>query len=69
MFEVLVEDGRIVLEPKKPVPADQAWYWTKEWQAAEQEARENIAAGRYKTFENAEEFVKDLMSDVRDLVR
>lgn len=27
-------------------PADQAWFWTPEWQAGEQEADEDIKAGR-----------------------
>lgn len=27
-------------------PADQAWYWTPEWQEGEREADEDIAAGR-----------------------
>ena len=66
VFEMIVEDGRIILEPKKLVPADQAWYWTEEWQAGEREAREDYAAGRYKTVENANDFVKDLMSGDRD---
>ena len=25
VFEMIVEDGRIILEPKKLIPADQAW--------------------------------------------
>lgn len=66
IFEMIVEDGRIILEPKKLVPADQAWYWTKEWQTAEREVREDYAAGRYKTFENADDFVKDLISSDRN---
>ena len=66
VFEMIVEDGRIILEPKKLVPADQAWYWTEDWQAAERDAREDYAAGRYKTFENPADFVKDLMSGNRN---
>ena len=62
VFEIIVEDGRIILEPKKLVPTDQAWYWTEEWQAAERESREDYAEGRHKTFENADDFAKDLIS-------
>ncbi len=28
------------------IPKNQAWFWTKEWQAMEKEADEDIAAGR-----------------------
>ena len=66
VFEMIVEDGRIVLEPKKLIPADQSWYWAEEWQAAEREAREDYASGRSKTFENANDFIKDLMKGDRD---
>lgn len=61
VFEMLVEDGRIILEPKKLVPADQAWYWTEEWQAAEREAQEDIKAGRTKRFDTVEGLMQDLM--------
>ncbi|MDD4346911.1 MAG: AbrB/MazE/SpoVT family DNA-binding domain-containing protein [Desulfitobacteriaceae bacterium] len=61
VFEVIVEDGRIILEPKKLVPADQAWYWTEEWQAAEREAREDIKAGRGKRFDTVKDLMQDLM--------
>jgi len=27
-------------------PAEQAWFWTREWQEGEREASEDIAAGR-----------------------
>jgi len=38
----------------------QAYFWTKEWQEAEREASEDIKAGWVKTFDTAEELVKDL---------
>lgn len=66
IFEVIVEDGRIVLEPKKSISTDQGWYWTEQWQAEELEAREDLAAGRYKTFNNADDFIKDLMTGSHD---
>lgn len=61
VFEVIVDDGRIILEPKKLVPADQQWFWTEEWQAAEQEAQEDIKAGRTKRFDTVKELMQDLM--------
>lgn len=56
---VTVEDGRIVLIPASVIPDDQAWFWTPEWQAKEEEADEEIAddAGTVMT---ADEFIADL---------
>lgn len=34
--------------PKKVIPADQEWFWTKEWQTAEKEAQAEIDAGLTK---------------------
>jgi len=44
------------------VPRDQLWFWTPEWQKKEREADEDIAAGRLKEFESAEDLLKDLKS-------
>src|SRR5687767_3264032 len=40
------DDGRIELRPVVAIPADQAWFWTNRWQQMEQEADEDVAAGR-----------------------
>ncbi len=60
IVEVLVDDDRAVLLPKKIVDKNQAYFWTKEWQEAERDASEDIKAGRVKTFDTAEELIKDL---------
>ncbi len=39
---------------------DQSWYWTSEWQAAEKEADEDIAAGRAHHYENVDDLLKAL---------
>lgn len=44
--EIVLRDGEIVLVPHIAVPADQAWFWTPEWQAKEREVDEDVAAGR-----------------------
>ena len=31
----LRDDGIILLTPQRVVPANQEWFWTKEWQAGE----------------------------------
>jgi len=60
LIEVTVEDDRAVLLPKKLIDKSQAYFWTKEWQEAEKEASEDIKAGRVKTFDTAEELIRDL---------
>ena len=60
LVEVVVEDERAVLVPKKVIDKSQAYFWTKEWQDAEREASKDIKAGRVKTFETVEELVEDL---------
>lgn len=60
-LEAGIEDNSIVLVPKKLIPKDQAWFWTKEWQKGEKEADEDIREGRLiGPFENVKEFKKAL---------
>ncbi len=60
LVEVVVDDDKAVLLPKKLIDKSQAYFWTKEWQEAEREASEDIKAGRVKTFDTVEELIKDL---------
>ncbi|GAB6274731.1 MAG: hypothetical protein STSR0004_15960 [Peptococcaceae bacterium] len=60
IFQVQIEDNKIILVPMKIIPAEQAWFWTKEWQKGEKEAEEDINAGRVKLFNDVDELVKDL---------
>ncbi|GAH13460.1 unnamed protein product [marine sediment metagenome] len=60
LVEIEIIDEKAVLIPKKLVDKSQAYFWTKEWQEAEKEASEDIKAGRVKTFDSAEELIKDL---------
>ena len=50
-------DGVLELRPCVPVPADQAWFWTEEWQAGEREADEDIAQGRGRIFMDSKSFL------------
>ena len=68
IFEIRVKDGCIVLEPKKLISSDQAWYWSEEWQAGEREAREDIAAGRVIHADSVEELIEKLNSGNQDEV-
>jgi AbrB family looped-hinge helix DNA binding protein len=52
-----VRDDEIVLRPKKLVDKSQAWFWSEEWQAAEQEAEADIAEGRLHEFPTGREAI------------
>ncbi len=57
-------DGVIELRPYVAIPADEAWFWTAEWQAMEREADEDIKAGRvtrHKSRAEADAFLESLM--------
>lgn len=59
-LEVSVEEGAIVMRPKKLIDADQAWFWTEAWQKGEREASEDIARGRVRRSTGAAEFIDSL---------
>jgi len=56
----LREDGVIELRRKDRGPADQEWFWSEEWQRKEQEADEDIAAGRVTTVEDGDALIAHL---------
>ena len=39
-------DGYVILRPQRLIDADQAWFWTPEWQEGMRESEEDVAAGR-----------------------
>lgn len=45
-IEVQEHDGAIIMVPKKLIDADQAWFWSPEWQEGEREAEQDIRDGR-----------------------
>jgi AbrB family looped-hinge helix DNA binding protein len=62
ILEFEIVDGRIVITPKIVIDPDQAWFWTKRWQKMEREADADFAAGRFRSFDNVEDFLADLDS-------
>ena len=60
LLETDIKDGKIVIVPKKTIDAEQAWFWTNQWQGAEKQAQADIRAGRVKKFKNVEDLIKDL---------
>jgi hypothetical protein len=49
------------------IDPEQAWFWTREWQAKEREADDDIAAGRGTTYENDEAFLEALEKALKPL--
>ena len=43
---------------------DPSWYWSEEWQAGEQAAEEDLAAGRGQVFDTMEDLIQDLGLDL-----
>jgi antitoxin PrlF len=58
-------DGIVTLRGMKMIPADQAWFWTPEWQAGEREADADIAAGRTEYFDSDAAFLAALDRETR----
>lgn len=57
--EVVLEEGHIVLKPRKLIDPSQGWYWTKEWQKKEAEADGQIEKGKLSPkFKSASEGIK-----------
>ena len=58
-IEFATKDNGEVLLRNQPEARDpeQAWFWTPEWQAGEQEADADKAAGRVTSFGSGEEFI------------
>ena len=46
------------------LPDDQAWFWTKEHQAKEQEVDEEMRRGEYQEFSTVDDLINDLRSSV-----
>ncbi len=65
-IEVVMEDNRVILTPKKLIDADQAYFWTKSWQEGEREASADIAAGRVTGFEDVEDAIASLRKERED---
>ena len=53
-------DRTILLRPSRLRDAGEAFYYTPAWQAAEREADEDLAVGRYDDFETMADLIADL---------
>ena len=45
---------------QKAIPEDQAWFWSKEWQAGEREVDKALKNGDFDTFTTVDELLADL---------
>jgi AbrB family looped-hinge helix DNA binding protein len=53
--------GAIVVRPARVIDAEDAWFYSKEWQAKEAEADADIEAGRVsRAFHSVDELMDDL---------
>lgn len=59
----ITEDGSIILTPVVAVDRSQAYFWTSRWQKGEQEAEEDIRAGRVSAFDNVDDLIEDLTGE------
>jgi bifunctional DNA-binding transcriptional regulator/antitoxin component of YhaV-PrlF toxin-antitoxin module len=66
-LEVEITAVGILLRTPQPIDPDQAWFWTKEWQAGEREADEEIKAGKGEFFASGEEFLAALEAEAKRL--
>ena len=54
------EGGGLELIPQLTIDAAQAWFWTERWQKMEHGASADIAAGRVRGFDSADDFLTEL---------
>ncbi len=62
-LEVDVEEGNVVLRPRKLIDPSQGWYWTKEWQKMEADVDKEIEkqqlSPRFRTSEEGTKWLKE----------
>ncbi len=65
-LQVRVTEDSIVLTPRKLVDKNQEYYWSPEWQAAERETSEDVAARRMHEFKNVDDLLTSLDACILD---
>jgi AbrB family looped-hinge helix DNA binding protein len=57
--QVDVEEGNVILKPRKLIDPSQGWYWTKEWQKMEADVDKEIDKQQLSpTFKTADKGIK-----------
>jgi antitoxin MazE len=57
-IEFIIENGKLVGIPVMLVPKEQAYFWTKEWQALEKSTEEDKRKGKIHEFNNEDEAIE-----------
>ena len=55
-----IRDGQIILTPKNNIEPCDAWFWSPQWQQAEQEAQHDIDTGNVVEYESVDELLANL---------
>lgn len=61
-LDVIVDDDKIIIKPVLVIDRSQTWFWSKEWQAMEKEADEDIKHGRVQEARSVKELIEKLDS-------
>ena len=61
-LDVIVDDDKIIIKPVLVIDRSQTWFWSKEWQAMEKEADEDIKHGRVQKARSVKELIEKLDS-------
>jgi AbrB family looped-hinge helix DNA binding protein len=64
LLDIKVEDdGSIRLTPQMAIDRSQAYFWSKRWQAGEQQAEKDIQTGKMDKFDNVDDLINDLEAE------
>lgn len=58
--EFVVTDDGVLMRGLKSIPADQAWFWSEDWQAGEREANRQAAGGEGTVYADGDAFLDSL---------
>jgi len=48
------------LKENQQIKPGQEWFWSEAWQVAERDVENDLATGNFETFDNMDDFLKDL---------
>ncbi len=52
------------MQQNDPIPPEQTWFWSENWQEMEREAQADIDAGRVRLYKNIDEALDDLEASI-----
>ena len=55
--------GKVVRKVPMFIPANQAYFWSSQWQQGEAETRANLKAGNAQTFDDPLDAIRHLLAD------